>query len=283
MLGFPCLRRVDVLRTAQLGQRRWITLTPRRMAESADGPAVSQTNRAEATMKRFWKDVDVAERDGGYVVTLDRRALKTPAGHTLLLPRSKFAVASLIAAEWESQATVLKPHALPMTSLASRAIDAFADASSRAEAQKGLLEYLNTDTICFQQDEPHQLVALQKQHWDPLLEWARRTYGVDVRIAESLFSSSQPPETVSKLSEALNELDQWELASFERATHVTKSFIIALALVKRCLNVEQAASAAHVEVNSQIQRWGEVEDTHDVDYHDVRRQLGSAACLLMRV
>lgn len=64
---------------------------------------------------------------------------------------------------------------------------------------------------------------------------------------------------------------------------VTKSFIISMALVKRHLNVEQASNAAHVEVNSQIQRWGEVEDTHDVDFHDVRRQLGSAACLLMRV
>ncbi|KAL1680879.1 hypothetical protein EV122DRAFT_261665 [Schizophyllum commune] len=283
MLGFPCLRRADVLRTVQLGQRRWISVSARRLAETADGPAVTQTNKAEATMKRFWKDVDVAERDGGYVVTLDRRALKTPSGNTLLLPRNKFAVASLIAAEWESQSTVLKPHALPITSLASRAIDAFTNATERAQVQKGLLDYLHTDTICFHQDEPHQLVTLQKQHWDPLLDWARKTYGVDVRKAESLFSSTQPPETADKLAKALDELDQWELASFERATHVTKSFLIALALVKRCLNVEQAANAAHVEVNSQIQRWGEVEDTHDVDYHDVRRQLGSAACLLMRV
>lgn len=81
----------------------------------------------------------------------------------------------------------------------------------------------------------------------------------------------------------------------ERATYTTKSFIIALALVKKHLSVEQAALATQVEVASQIQRWGEVEDSeslpdvpmicscflaHDVDFHDVRRQLGSAACLL---
>ena len=46
----------------------------------------------------------------------------------------------------------------------------------------------------------------------------------------------------------------------ERATYVTKSFLIALALVRGQLDVEQAAQAAHVEVNSQIERWGEVED-----------------------
>jgi hypothetical protein len=46
----------------------------------------------------------------------------------------------------------------------------------------------------------------------------------------------------------------------ERATYTTKSFIVALALVKRHLTADQAAEAAQVEVNSQIERWGEVED-----------------------
>ena len=83
----------------------------------------------------------------------------------------------------------------------------------------------------------------------------------------------------------------------ERVTFTTKSFIIALALVHGHITAEQAALASQVEVASQIERWGEVEDctyitssyirqdlppkpAHDVDYHDVRRHIGSAACLL---
>ena len=84
----------------------------------------------------------------------------------------------------------------------------------------------------------------------------------------------------------------------ERVTFTTKSFIIALALVHGRINAEQAALASQVEVASQIERWGEVEDctyahrfhasneaklrhpAHDVDYHDVRRHIGSAACLV---
>ena len=50
-------------------------------------------------------------------------------------------------------------------------------------------------------------------------------------------------------------------AAMERATYTSKSFLIALALVKRQIDVDQAAQAAHVEVNSQIERWGEVEDS----------------------
>lgn len=50
------------------------------------------------------------------------------------------------------------------------------------------------------------------------------------------------------------------ILAMERVTYTTKSFLIALALVKRHITVEEAAVAAQVEVSSQIQRWGEVED-----------------------
>ena len=54
----------------------------------------------------------------------------------------------------------------------------------------------------------------------------------------------------------INHLD----AAMERATYTSKSFLIALALVKKHITAEHAAQLAHVEVNSQIEKWGEVED-----------------------
>jgi chaperone required for assembly of F1-ATPase len=48
--------------------------------------------------------------------------------------------------------------------------------------------------------------------------------------------------------------------AMERATYGSKSLIIALALIKNHLTVEEAALAATVEVNSQIERWGEMEE-----------------------
>ncbi|KAG1756483.1 uncharacterized protein EDB91DRAFT_1041414 [Suillus paluster] len=245
-----------------------------------DGTVVSETNRAEATLKRFWETVGISKRDDGLTVTLDMRALKTPSGNTLLLPRNKRLVATLIANEWENQETLLKPHALPMTSIASRAIDALQDEKTCSEVREALLNYLDTDTICFHHDDPPQLVELQHKYWDPLLEWARSTFGIDIQVFDSILLHSQSPETRTKLNAVLTEMDPWELAAMERVTYLTKSFLIALALVKKHLTVEEAALAAQVEVSSQIQRWGEVEDSHDVDFHDVRRQLGSAACLL---
>lgn len=48
------------------------------------------------------------------------------------------------------------------------------------------------------------------------------------------------------------------------------------------IDLEMACQATEVEVRSQIQRWGEVEDTHDVDAADLRVRLGSVGVALCR-
>lgn len=93
-------------------------------AEVRPGPALSQTNRAEHTLRRFWKSANVQEdKDGrlsnekltpGFLVTLDKRALKTPSGTPLRIPRDRRLLAMLIANEWENQEQVLKQHTLPL-------------------------------------------------------------------------------------------------------------------------------------------------------------------------
>jgi chaperone required for assembly of F1-ATPase len=57
-----------------------------------------------------------------------------------------------------------------------------------------------------------------------------------------------------------SSLTQESSLAMERATYTTKSYIIALALVHGRITAEQAALASQVEVASQIERWGEVED-----------------------
>ncbi len=147
-----------------------------------------------------------------------------------------------------------------------------------------LIRYFQTDTICFHESEPEALVRQQTTHWDPLLAWAEARWGIAIeRYRGILLSSSQPAASVQTLLQHVQgTYGALELAAFERAVLTTKSFIIALALLEGKLDVEAAALAAEVEVNSQTERWGQVEDTHDVDYSDVRRLLGSVAAVLVK-
>ncbi|KAJ4419638.1 ATP synthase mitochondrial F1 complex assembly factor 2 [Gnomoniopsis sp. IMI 355080] len=98
-------------------------------------------------------------------------------------------------------------------------------------------------------------------------------------------------------------LDAWELVALERACLAGKSLLGGVRLVvewsegaagragreiaaaqglgsKRLFGVEEAAKAASLEVDWQTRKWGEVEDTHDVEKEDLRRQLGSAVLLV---
>lgn len=112
----------------------------------------------------------------------------------------------------------------------------------------------------FPGDKPSVLVRLQKEHWDPLVAWLKDTYGVTVGQTTGFGLPEHSPNAREELRAVLSEMDKWELAAFERAVYATKSFVTALAFVKGRITAHEAAQAAHVEVRSQIEKWGEVED-----------------------
>lgn len=102
----------------------------------------------------------------------------------------------------------------------------------------------------------------------------------------------QPKETRDVVAAWAGALGRWDLVALERAVLASKSMCVAARLVvewsedmdlvgsrKRSFGVEEAARAASVEVRFQTGRWGEVEDTHDVEKEDLRRQLGASVLL----
>lgn len=87
---------------------------------------------------------------------------------------------------------------------------------------------------------------------------------------------SQPEKVIEKFREIIQEYDSFKLAAFEKAVLRTKSFMIGLALIERAISVEFATAAARVEVQQQINKWGEVQDNHDLDREEMKVQLGAS-------
>lgn len=115
-------------------------------------------------------------------------------------------------------------------------------------------------TRSYPDDHPATLVRLQEEHWAPLVQWLKDAYGISLKEAEGFGVAHQSPETVARFRNILEDMDSFQLAAMERAVYATKSFVIALALVEGRITAHEAALASHVEVASQIERWGEVED-----------------------
>lgn len=214
---------------------------------------------------------------------LDSRPLKTPKANVIKIPSTYEKFATLAAFEWDILDTSkARQHSLPLTSLASRAID-YLDKSNPAnthdQAVEQLAKYLNTDTLLFfapSYQGEGKLLALQNEQWLPLVKWATEylglPQGVELTKSETeIFSPVQQPEQVSAHAKKwLNSLDLWTLAAAERAILASKSFIVGMRLVAessgevpeaQILGVDKLADIANLEVNYQTGQWGEVEDS----------------------
>lgn len=86
-------------------------------------------------------------------------------------------------------------------------------------------------------------------------------------------------------------LGPWELAGLERAVLAGKSLVVGARLVVEWSEmfrgigegkwgIEEAVGACSLEVRWQTGRWGEVEDNHDVEKEDLRRQMGSVVLVV---
>jgi ATP synthase F1 complex assembly factor 2 len=67
-------------------------------------------------------------------------------------------------------------------------------------------------TNSFYNDNPEPLVRLQAEHWTPLLEWAKKTFNIQLTVSNSILAGGQPEETRDELRKVLKSLNQWEMA-----------------------------------------------------------------------
>lgn len=254
---------------------------------------------------------------GGLQVFLDSRPVRTPTKDILTLPATKHQLATAIALEWDlllSAQQALKTHYIPMTSLAARAKDiekANAEGTTkvRDDIIRMLMRYLSTDTLlCWAPEHvlnevPRNGLTLRQTQiklTTPIIAYLTTHVwpGVEIKPIlepDSIMPVSQPEMTKDVIQGWLTGLPSFELAGLERAVLASKSLLIGVRLVHewaeafaqsreaagaRRFGIEEAAEAASTEVRWQTGQWGEVEDTHDVEREDMKRQLGSVILLV---
>lgn len=266
---------------------------------------------------RFWKDVHVREVGDGLQVHLDKRPLRRPTKDILVVPPHKPHLASAIALEWDlmvSTQQALRHHLIPLTSLVSRALDiededrkTDGDGEVRNSIVQTVMRYLDTDSLlCWAPEaspestgRTESLRDIQRRTAQPIIAYLTERVWPGVEIipvldSESIMPKSQHQMTKDIIRGWVSGLPAFELAGLERAVLAGKGLLGAVRLLVEWspelahlkdergekFGVEEAAKAASLEVDWQTGMWGEVEDTHDVDKEDVRRQLGSVVLLV---
>ncbi|KAI0290101.1 hypothetical protein B0F90DRAFT_1859072 [Multifurca ochricompacta] len=211
-------------------------------------PPTSQISHASHSNKPLQvqkQHSSTLEQEGSLSITLDSYPLKTPGkAFTLALLETP-----LHNAYCDSGKT--------NTSLAVRMTDSMNEAVMRVDVCKALLNYLDTDMVCFHQDYPDPLVHLQNKHWDPLLTWACDTFDIELLTPTSMLClTNQLSLTDSDFSDTFN--------NSKRHVSKTNCFKVIHQSSKSSSTTMLSPSApflvAQVEVTSQIKCWGEVED-----------------------
>ena len=207
---------------------------------------------SEERLKRFWKAVDVAEGEGDWAVTLDGRTPKTPAHAPLRLPTE--AAARLAAGEWAAQGEFIDPATMPATRLASTAIDRVPQV--REAVADEIAAFAGTDLLCYLAEHPTSLVAEQAQAWGPWRDWAARTHGITLEVAEGIVHRPQDPQAVARTRALALALDDFALTGLATATPLLGSAVLALALQQGEIGGEAAFELSRLDEAFQERQWG---------------------------
>ncbi len=181
----------------------------------------------------------------------------------------------------------------------------------RDEIVNTLMRYLDTDTLLcwappppiFSEDAapPSSLRDLQIRVAKPIIaDLTQKVWpGIELKPTldpQSIRPVEQPEATRAVIRGWVAGLPAWDLAGLERAVLAGKSLCVGARLVvewseefehlrdvdriqrdndtQQRFGIEQAAEACSLEVRWQTGKWGEVEDSHDVEKEDLRRQFG---------
>jgi len=218
--------------------------------EPLDPTEAARRNMRPQLRKRFYARAHAGE-SAPFALLLDGRAVKTPSGQPLALPSR--ALAEAVAAEWQAQDGYIDPAAMPLTRLANTIIDGVAPAPGPVAEE--VAKYLGSDLLFYRADGPDGLVALQARHWDPLLDWAREVLRARFVLGEGVVFVAQPEHALAAARAAIPS-DPWRLGAVNVVTTLTGSALIALAVERGVLSVDDAWAAAHVDEDWNMSRWG---------------------------
>jgi chaperone required for assembly of F1-ATPase len=204
-------------------------------------------------MKRVYKSVKTQAVEDGWGVTLDGRPLRTPAKRELRVPSE--GLASAIAAEWDAQDPDIRPETMPLTRLATTAIDRTAE--KRAEIAADVANYAGTDLVCYRADHPPALAARQEAAWQPLIDWAASRYDAGLAVTSGIVPVAQSPASLKVFAGVVAALDDFRLTAIQAATAACGSLVIALALYEGRIDADAAFAASQLDETFQIEAWGE--------------------------
>lgn len=229
-----------------------------------DNPKNAATHKK--TLKRFYKDVNVGQAEGGWQVLLDGKPIRTPAKALLVLPTQRLAEA--VAGEWARQGEEVALDAMHLMQFSCAALDY--TQGFRTDVESETLAYISTDLLCYRAQEPQELTQRQNVGWNRWIDWAEKRYGIRMVLVMGIMPVAQADATTEVMEQELKRLDDFMLTALWLAARQTSSLLLALAVAERQIAASEAFILSRIDETYQNEQWGEDEEARR------RRETGAA-------
>ena len=166
---------------------------------------------------------------------------------------------------------------MPLCRYANTAIDRVG--KNRQIIFENVLKFAETDLLCYRIDKPKDLNTRQNQKWQPLLNWAADTMGVELEVTIGVLPVNQPVKAIEALASKLQGLDDLKLAGISSLTAACGSVIIAFAVAEGKINARKAFEYSQLDQIYQNERWG-IDEEAKASLKIVENDIASAALFL---
>ncbi|MCC1494144.1 ATP12 family chaperone protein [Cognatishimia sp. F0-27] len=214
---------------------------------------------SEWAPRRFWQDTSIEKTEGGFTVLLDGRSVRTPSKTLLSVPTE--ALAAAIAEEWRAQEEKIDPRTMPFTRTANSAIDKVAP--QHGAVAEMLAAYGDADLLCYRAASPQELVDRQNAVWDPMLDWADRTFEARLEPRTGIMHEAQQPDALARLSAQVHALDNHALAAFHDLVTLTGSLVLGLAGAHQTHPADEIWDMSRIDERWQAEQWGVDEEAEE--------------------
>ena len=208
-------------------------------------------------MKKFWKTVKVKKKScNSYEILLDENVLKTPMKNELTILNSK--IAEEVHKEWNQDANVLDTDDMIFYGIISTSIDKIIN--NRILYINDILDFIDTDLICYRAEDPNDLVQWQSKNWDPILLKVEKYINIKIDVFKGIMPSKQKKVIKFKITKFLTKFSDLEIIVLHRITNITGSVFLSLCILNNDVIKEKAFELSHLDELWQAENWGYEEE-----------------------
>jgi chaperone required for assembly of F1-ATPase len=234
--------------------------------------------RKDELPKRFYKLTGIGPaQSGGFTVTLDGKATRTPGRVPVAVPSQE--LARQMADEWAAQGERIDAETMPLVRLVNSAIESGETQLPAFRAE--IAKYAGNDLMLYRADSPQELVKDEERLWDPALVKLARHFGIAFQPTIGIVHQPQPPATLARVAATLLAETLLPLTALVSITALTGSALLTIGLRHGLFTPDEVWNAAHVDEDYNARIWGAVDDA--IVRRDKRRKEFDAAIRVLEL